>query len=494
MRRIAPVLILTACPEPLVEEDPVPLSDRVDADRMVAHLTALEAIGDAQGGNRQYLSGGYADSVDYVVAALEEAGYTVTLDPFEMPRFIVAEASLTRGEDGFEFGVFEHSGSGDVTAEVVPVDLLLPAGAANDSDSGCESRDFDGFPAGAIALLQRGECAFVEKVANAEDAGAAAVLMFNEGQPERSDVFFGALDPDAPASIPVLALSYADGVALSLGGTAHVVVQASVELQTDTNILAETPGGDPSRVVMVGAHLDSVAAGPGVNDNGSGTALVLEMALQMAAAGTEPRNKVRFAWWGAEEQGLIGSSYYFYDDNGDPDDAVLSTLDAYLNFDMVASGNGVRFVYDGDGSDELDEYATPGSAEIESIFLDWYDAKGLDTEPEGLLLPTDSYWTVALGVPTGGLFSGAFDVKTTGEATRYGGEVGVEHDACYHQACDRVDHLNVALYQDLGEAAAHALETLADREAPLPTSTTRAARALDRRPRGCHDAGWVYTR
>ncbi len=126
----------------------------------------------------------------------------------------------------------------------------------------------------------------------------------------------------------------------------RVAVTARVVRTQSANVIADTPGGRADRVVVVGAHLDSVTDGPGMNDNGSGSAMDLEIAKQMQALGVKPTNKVRFAWWGGEEFGLLGAEHYV----STLPKAELKNIAVNLNFDMVASPNFVRFVYDGDGS------------------------------------------------------------------------------------------------------------------------------------------------
>ena len=189
----------------------------------------------------------------------------------------------------YQTGTFTYSGRGDVTAAVTPVDVVVPIGANpdNTSTSGCTSDDFAGFPAGNIALLQRGTCTFQVKALNAQAASASAVVIFNEGQPGRTDLIVGTLG--APGvTIPVVGLRYANGEAIVLqvrGGatvTLHVVTSTESEIRRTANVLADSKKGDPNNVVVLGAHLDSVLAGPGINDNGSGSATILEIALQMA--------------------------------------------------------------------------------------------------------------------------------------------------------------------------------------------------------------------
>ena len=206
------------------------------------------------------------------------------------------------------------------------------------SSSGCDAADFAEFTAGNIALIQRGTCFFRDKVDNALAAGASAAIIFNEGQEGRTDLIFGTLDPPQ-AAIPVLDATFEvgnelAGLAAQPGGlVAHVVTDVHVEQRTTTNVIADSPSGRTDRTVMVGAHLDSVDEGPGINDNGSGTATILETAVQMAELGIEPRNAVRFAFWGAEESGLIGSQHYVDSLTGKQ----LHKIAVYLNFDMVGS-------------------------------------------------------------------------------------------------------------------------------------------------------------
>ena len=180
---------------------------------------------------------------------------------------------------------------------MVPVDINLVPPRAN--TSGCDgafteaavgapivadpggANDFAGFPAGSIALIQRGGCSFALKAANAEAAGAAAVVIFNQGNaPDREALIVGnAAAPDGSASpalsIPVVGASFADGAALAAPGSTALVEVKPAETRTDYNVIAELPGKNEDNVVMAGAHLDSVIEGPGINDNGSGSAALL---------------------------------------------------------------------------------------------------------------------------------------------------------------------------------------------------------------------------
>jgi Zn-dependent M28 family amino/carboxypeptidase len=477
-------LALAACVEEL-PEDPtpppaLPLVDFIETEGLRSHLQAFQDIADANDGHRSAFSSGYSDSLDYAAKLLENAGYIVRRAPFDLSLYEVAQAELEQlsptplaytyrgfGDQGFT--VLRGSGSGEVTAELRAVDLILPPGPnANTSTSGCEEEDWNGFPAGGIALVQRGSCTFATKAELADQAGAAAVLVFNEGQPGRRGTLSGVLSYDEPASFPVLGLGFAAGDELAtalLAGSVQmrVAVQAGSVTRTDHNLVAETPGGDPNRVLMVGGHLDSAPEGPGINDNGSGSALVLEAALGLAAANIEPRNKVRFALWGAEELGLVGSASWM-SQLEEEDPAEISRILAYLNFDMVASPNGVRFLYEGDDTPDT----PPGTDELQERFEQHLTGLGLEWELTDLLgAPTDSTPFVLADVPCGGLYSGSSEIKTEYLAGIYGGQVGESLDPCYHQPCDDIDNVDLVLMTELAQVSAHVIEDLAMLEGPL---------------------------
>jgi Zn-dependent M28 family amino/carboxypeptidase len=362
---------------------------------------------------------------------------------------------------------------------VVPTnDIVIPPTPTPSSTSGCEASDFAPAPAGpSIALIQRGTCFFEVKAANAQAAGYDAVIFLNEGQPGRDEIFEGSLN--RPFTIPGVGVSFADGAALYQQIQSGQTVTARVVTSTDntprptTNILADSPGGDPDKVVVVGAHLDSVQDGEGINDNGSGTATILEIAEQLKALKIKPRQKLRFAFWGAEESGLIGSEHYV----STLPDAELAKIYANLNFDMVGSPNYVRFVYDGDGSD-TGTVGPAGSEQIEAIFDNYFAGQGLPTDPTAFDGRSDYGPFIAVGIPAGGLFSGAEGIKTPEQAAVYGGTAGVAYDPCYHQECDDINNLSTKALAELGDGAAHAVLTLAmTRTGFFPDGSRAAARS-----------------
>ena len=437
------------------------LLECVTLDGVRSHQAVLQAIADGNGGTRAAGTPGYEQSVMYVAAKLTAAGYDVTLNPF--PFVYVATPRLQQTapiQATYETGAFTGTGYGSVSASVTAVDInLVPPRV---STSGCEAADFAGFPVGNIALVQRGTCTFATKALNAEAAGASAVIIFNQGNlPAREVLIVGTLAP-ATLGIPVVGASFADGAALAQpGSTAFIDVNAPQNI-TLNNVLAESRSGDSNNVVMVGAHLDSVNRGPGINDNGSGSAAILETALQMAKV--NPRNKLRFAWWGAEEAGLVGSTAYV----AGLTEAERTKIALYLNFDMVGSPNHVYFIYDGDNSDNEGAPAgPPGSAYIEQVFENFYNERGLPHKGTDFSGRSDYGPFIAIGIPAGGLFSGAEGLKTASEASLFGGMAGVPYDACYHLACDTFSNVNLEALRVNSHAIAYSTLLFSMNTAPI---------------------------
>jgi aminopeptidase Y len=202
---------------------------------------------------------------------------------------------------------------------------------------------------------------------------------------------------------------------------------------------------------MAGAHLDSVPSGPGVQDNGSGSAAILEAAVQMAKV--KPTNTVRFAWWGAEESGLVGSTAYV---NGLTEEE-RDRIALYLNFDMIGSPNHVFFIYDGDDSDGAGAGPGPeGSAQIEQVFERYYDERGIPYLGTDFSGRSDYGPFIAVGIPSGGLFTGAEGIKTPEQAAIWGGTAGDQYDPCYHLACDTFDNISLEALDVNSDAVAYA--------------------------------------
>ena len=423
------------------------------------HQAAFQAIADANGGTRAAGTTGYDASVAYVVRTLEAAGWNVELDVFD---FVFTPAptlrQLTPTAATYETGAFTGTGAGAVTGRVIPVDINLTPPRAN--TSGCQASDFAGLDFSGpndIALIQRGTCNFSVKAINAQAAGAEAVIIFNQGSdPTRQDLIVGTLGGPNVVNIPVVGASFADGVALSQPGSTAFVQVNPPENRPQVNVIAELPGRNDDNVVMAGAHLDSVLRGPGINDNGSGSAALLEIAEQLGKL--KPENTLRFAWWGAEESGLIGSTAYVNGLSQEERDEIA----LYLNFDMVGSPNYIFMVYDADQSQFTAPVPVPnGSIAIEDLFESFYTLVGEPYDDAQFSGRSDYQAFINNGIPAGGLFTGAEVIKTAAQAAIWGGIAGQQYDPCYHLACDTFANVNLHALDVNSDAIAFAVLTYA---------------------------------
>ena len=464
--------------------DTTALVEAVTVEAARAHQARFQEFADEGDGTREASSDGYLNSAIYISQLMIEAGYEVDLQVFPYVYFEdlsdpvfeqLAPVAISYPLDDPEgFTSATYSGQGDVTANVTAVDVILPAAAdPNTSTSGCDADDFAGFPAGDIALVQRGACTFGQKVLNAQAAGAVGVIIFNEGQEGRTEAF-GATLGEPGFTVPVVTASFAIGEVFAPGGAqARVSVDTLVENRISANVIAESRVGRSDRTLVVGAHLDSVDEGPGIQDNGSGSAGILEIALQLAALATADEmkvyNRLRFAWWGAEELGLLGSEYYV--DNLTEEE--IEEIALNLNFDMIGSPNYARFIYDGDGS-VTDPAGPEGSAFIEWLFRDWFDQQGLASEPTAFSGRSDYGPFIAVGIPAGGLFTGAEGIKTEGQVALYGGTAGEAYDPCYHEACDTFDNISIEGFDQMLDAAANAVGVFAVNSLPAPPAAKLA--------------------
>lgn len=458
----------------------------VDIDTVRFHQKMLAQIARRHDNNRASGTRGYAAASDYITFWLRMTGYDIEIQAFDFPFFQQVSDPLfqTIEPQGEPFGpndpqgfyTMTYSGSGGISKGALSiVDVIMPpAQDANTSTSGCEAEDFADFPAGSVALIQRGSCAFYDKAVNAQNAGATAVIVYNEGQEGRREAIRGTLQ-HPEFSIPVIFTSFDIGrmlydLALSQQVWVHIETHTVSEIRPTHNIIATVPGGDPGHTLIIGAHLDSVIDGPGLNDNGSGTAIVLETAIRMGWSKISPENKVIFAFWGAEEMGLYGSEYYV----GQLPKDDIADITLYLNIDMVASPNYVRFIYDGDGSD-TSAAGPPGSDFIEERFIDYFSRKGMTTEPMALAGNSDYAPFAEAGIPVGGLFSGADGVKTEKQAAVYGGIAGEPYDANYHTFADNLDNLNYDVEKQMLKAMAHAVDYFSNKTISELDSTMRRA-------------------
>ena len=466
------------------------LRQAVTVPGILEHENAFQDIAEFTGGNRLSGAPGYDASAQYVAEQAEAAGLEVSTQEFDYELDLLADytapvLSVVSGgparafvpgiggtlfSDG-DFGTMYASPSGDLTRPVWAADIDLDPATAASNTSGCQAADYAGMPQGAIVLLQAGtSCSLGTKFFGAQQFGAGAIVFFDAAR-RHVDQRHRHLDPVRGGQAGVGSRAGQRRREGATGLTARLKVDWRPGTYPTSNVIAETRDGDPDNVIVVGAHLDSVGVGPGINDNGSGSATILEIAEQLRKV--KPRNKIRFIWFGAEEHGLLGSEAYV-------DSLPQSERDkiaAMLNFDMIGSPNFVRFVYDGDLSDSEppEGGAPPGSAEIEELFLDYFESQGLETEPTAFDGRSDYGPFIFAGIPAGGLFTGAEEIKTEEQAAIYGGTAGEPYDPCYHLGCDDIGNLDHTALDQMSDAAAHATITLAQTKRLFESTATGVA-------------------
>jgi Zn-dependent M28 family amino/carboxypeptidase len=465
---MAAVMVLAGCgrefrPEP-TQPPPTPagpttaatafaqkVSEAMTKDAMMVHITRLQEIADENGGNRSLGSPGYDASVDYVANTLRDKGFDVQTPEFEVRLPYSDKPALT--VDGANIAAFSleytiGTGPNGVAGELVP--------ARVEDSPGCTASDYDGLPVeGAIVLVDRGKCQFGDKQAAAAERGAVALIVANNVD---GDEMGGTLGSDTDVKIPVIGITKASGERLRADpGQTTVKLNAGVRVEHTRNVIAQTKTGSGSDVVMTGAHLDSVAEGPGINDNGSGVAAVLETALQLGPS-PDVKYAVRFGFWGAEEFGLLGSNDYVASLDLD----ALRDISLYMNFDMIASPNPGYFTIDGDQSEAPDpNMEAPripeGSAGIERTLVAYLKSAGKDPADIQFEGRSDfSSFTLA-GVAAGGIFTGAEEKMTLEQAERWGGEAGQPFDPNYHKAGDTIENIDQTALEINGRGVAYAV-------------------------------------
>ena len=386
------------------------------------HLAALQRIADRNRGNRAAGTPGYDQSADYVAARLRDAGWRVTRQDVAFTYFRLRDASVTVGGHKLtradDFQVLSYSGSGRA------------AGTLRESGLGCDAPDFDGLEQGQIPLVDRGDCFSRVKARNAQRAGATA-LVIREDVRSRRGVPSGTLAA-AGIRIPVVVASTRALGDDGDGSRVAVSVDATSRAGRTQNVIAETPGGSEDHVVMAGGHLDSVAGGPGIDDNGSGDATLIEAA---EAIGPDPPGaRVRVAFWAAEELGLLGSRRYVRSLGR----TERARIDAYVNLDMVGSPNPVPDVYS-DGDEDL------------AKVLRAADGGNLGEVSVGGA--SDHTYFQLAGIPVNGLYTGSSEA----------GPHGKPRDPCYHLACDTIDNVDESMLLRIAKTTTRALRELSRR-------------------------------
>ncbi len=435
---------------------PAKLLPCIRTDDLWNHMKAFQAIADANPGpdgmpSRNSGEPGYKASADYVAGVMKQAGYDVTIQTYKFYYFAFAgrpafsEISPTAHtysvlQPGAEWQPARAMGA--TTAALQPAGgIVIPPTQTSSSTSGCSASDFTGFVSGRIALIQAGGCGSGVKVLNAQAAGATGVIIFNDGNPGRTGIAGGTTLSDAAGnritpSIPVARTSFATGNQLYSqyqqavqGGTALPVLNLNVQATfnpnaDDYNVIADSRGGNPNHLLVVDAHLDAIY-GAGMLDNASGSATILDIAQQMAKV--NPRNKLRFIWFGGEELGLLGSKYYV----NNLSDSEFSKIGYDLDADVTATPNYLIGVLDPAGVDLFgrtvtthfpDQVYQPSQIARDQQ-IEYFDSIGISHElfsPQG----TDAFNFNVAGVPASGILTGQDCCKSQEEVDMFGGHTG----------------------------------------------------------------------
>lgn len=377
---------------------------------------------------------GHLATISYIIKTLADLGdyYDVSNQTFDAVVGNVFEFRLVLG-DGQPPSAMAMSLTPPTNhKEPVFGDLVMVA------NEGCHPSDYPSNTTGNIALIRRGSCSFGDKSASAGKAGAIAAVVYNNekgsvsgtlGTPSKYHVAtFGISDKDAQPYIKALK----EGKEIK----SSAYIDAIVRKTGTTNIIAQTKGGDQNNCVMLGGHSDSVSEGPGINDDGSGTLTLLEIATHLV--NYKVHNCVRFAWWAGEEEGLLGSDYYV----SQLSEKENLKIRLFMDYDMLASPNYAYQVY----------YATNeanpvGSEELRELYTDYYKAHGLNYTYIAFDGRSDYDAFIKHGIPGGGIATGAEGVKTKKEAEMFGGTAGQWFDPCYHQLCDGVENCNLEAWE-----------------------------------------------
>jgi len=467
------------------------LTDSIQIADVMGHLRELQKIADESSGNRAVTKIGFNRTLNYITDTLKgNTNFKVSTTFFLVRQFELnsdpiltysidgVEKNYTFSEDLSEADFYYVQYSVNSNLSIVFQVTFVPDVACTDADWQAANPP----PQGRAVLVKRGTCAFDDKAKLAAKYNASALLLYNDGTtPERIAPIAVSLGQEN--AIPALFLSYTNGKALIdalENGTSNVTVRMNIDTKDLPkspvgNICADTPTGNVTQTIVLGSHSDSVPAGPGINDNGSGSAANLALAIALARLFERSdyekyAYRVRFCWWGAEEIGLLGSEDHVK--KAKVANEIGERLRDYLinlNYDMLGSPNFIFGIYNGSIDNAvIPDVARQGSENVRKEFQKWFNDQNLPSTLTSFDGRSDYGPFLEEGIVAGGLFSGADGTKTRAERDEYnsklggglGGISGVSYDPCYHEACDSIDNIHVFGFEKLVKAAAYMLEFL----------------------------------
>ena len=461
------------------------LAQAIEIDNVMRHLKELEAIALQHPNKSRSVENAYKQSAEYVMDLLaKQTDCELSVQPFKVPvwddsRGSEAQLELSgpsniRFQTGVDFKVMRYGGSMPSTLE--------NARMLSIENGGCSSDDFSALAKvkNAAVLIESDvalkNCSVWDAAYNAQNAGASAVIFYNSftrtgllGHRVRLTQW---KEGDPLMSIPVVSVLHSVGQALlnAVGSKSlrlNLKTFAEIRIVETFNVICDTQEGDADNIVMIGAHLDSVPEGPGMVDNASGSSTVLEVFLKMYELGLQKElvNKLRFAWWGAEELGLMGSRHYCRVLQANSTD--YDKIAIYSNHDMLGSPNYVPYIYDGQTAPEKIKTSSGKLQSLYEVFFKSLPPLSKFSDNYHLLPMTggsDFYSFLEIGIPSGGLATGAADIKTMEDRHRFGGLANAAHDPCYHKSCDTVDNVAQDVLEVMAKSVGFVVESLARRE------------------------------
>ncbi|KAK9454608.1 hypothetical protein V1511DRAFT_502460 [Dipodascopsis uninucleata] len=409
-------------------------------------------------------SKGHEGTIEYIVSEMKSYGYDVHTQAFQAVngRINSFNLTITKPDSGL---VFDTSSAETLSLSPSTKDKQLVTGQLKlVKNQGCFIEDYSDVSAGDIAFIIRGTCTFGQKSLLAGKVNASAALIYNSEH--NDDGLHGTLGEPSDDAIASLGISYNQAAVIieamaSSKIIASAIVDSDVGYITTRNVIADTTldvCDDESFVVMLGAHTDSVFEGPGINDDGSGTISLLTVAKALSEIKSKLKHCVRFGFWAAEEEGLLGSNFYAFNLTQEEKDKIA----LFMDYDMMASPNFAYQVYDANNFDH-----PIGSQEIKDLYIDWYTSHNLSYTLEPFDGRSDYDGFVRVGIAAGGIATGAEKLKTQKEVEMFGGEVGVAYDKCYHQLCDDLSNPNYKSWIDSTQLIAHSVAIFADDLSPF---------------------------
>ncbi|CAF1242153.1 unnamed protein product [Didymodactylos carnosus] len=457
----------------------------ITVDQMMSHLNALQRIADTTGGTRAIHTEGFHGTLDYITQYLtnntdlkvqrQDFNWS-TFDLISDPTFSSSISGTSKnytwgvGKDFYQLMYSGNSSTSSTSARVT----IVPNFGCNPSDWNVPNID------GTVALVAAGGGCLYRIKTQLAPRNLGGLLIYNLGTPNNLFAVASSVNPNT--TFPVISVSHSVGMQLMNAAndtltntTVTIQLAAEKEERPVGNICADTRTGDPTQTILIGGHSDSVPAGAGINDNGSGSAAIIVLATNIArlfhnSVDQVYKYRVRFCWWGAEEVGLRGAEYHR--DMARNTETVGERISDYLvnlNYDMLASPNYMFGIYNGSSApNNTPANAIPGSIRLTELFRDWFISQSLPWTYTDFSGRSDYGPFLETGIVASGLFSGAEDRKSKIERDYYdrvlgstlGGIAETAYDSCYHLSCDTVQNINQFALQRMTQAAAYVLEYL----------------------------------